>query len=191
MIWYAGEKAQHLGQRTRFLPSAHAACSVKTWRKKSSINSLTSRLFHAIPRHFLGDVCSVFPLCAMLSESRAFFLLPLLLSRNKLIGKACYAAYPKTSLNEGKTRLAQKFRLRLLQLMGQCPGYVTREGYLCFLQKNRTVKLTRQVFLPDRTADGYLLFTFLFKIWLAARRLIAILSLAGPPRDPKISFRSL
>ena len=31
----------------------------------------------------------------------------------------------------------------------------------------------------------------LFKIWLAARRLIAILSLAGPPRDPKISFRSL
>ena len=31
----------------------------------------------------------------------------------------------------------------------------------------------------------------LFKIWLAARRLIAILSLAGPPRDPKISFRPL
>ena len=31
----------------------------------------------------------------------------------------------------------------------------------------------------------------LFEIWLAARRLIAILSLTGPPRDPKISFRSL
>ena len=31
----------------------------------------------------------------------------------------------------------------------------------------------------------------LFKICLAARRLITILSLAGPPRDPKISFRSL
>ena len=31
----------------------------------------------------------------------------------------------------------------------------------------------------------------LFKIWLAARRLIAILSLARPPRDPKSSFRSL
>ena len=28
-------------------------------------------------------------------------------------------------------------------------------------------------------------------IWLAARRLIAILSLARPPRDPKSSFRSL
>ena len=31
----------------------------------------------------------------------------------------------------------------------------------------------------------------LFKIWLAARRLIAILSLARPPQDPKSSFRSL
>ena len=31
----------------------------------------------------------------------------------------------------------------------------------------------------------------LFKIWLAARRLIAILSLAAPPRDPNISFRPL
>ena len=29
------------------------------------------------------------------------------------------------------------------------------------------------------------------KIWLAARRLIAFLLLAGRPRDPKISFRSL
>ena len=30
-------EAQHLGQRTRFLPSAHAASSVKTWRTKSSL----------------------------------------------------------------------------------------------------------------------------------------------------------
>ena len=66
---------------------------------------------------------------------------------------------------------------------------------------NRTVILTRNDFLSDRTADGDLLFTFssnildfqksllivLFKIWLA----VSILSLAGPPRDPKISLRSL
>ena len=34
MIWY-GSKAQYLGRRARFLPSAHAASSVKTWRTKS------------------------------------------------------------------------------------------------------------------------------------------------------------
>ena len=34
-------------------------------------NSLTSFSFHAIPRDFLGDFCSVFPLCAIVSESRA------------------------------------------------------------------------------------------------------------------------
>ena len=56
-----------------------------------------------------------------------------------------------------------------------------------------------QDFLPDRTADGDLLFTFSsnildfrrFKIWLAARRLFSILSLARPLRHPKSSFRSL
>ena len=60
---------------------------------------------------------------------------------------------------------------------------------------NRTVKLTRQDFLPDRTADRDLLFIFssnildfrrslssYIKIWLAVRRLIATLLLSGPPR---------
>ena len=72
---------------------------------------------------------------------------------------------------------------------------------------NRNVKLTRQDFLPmlpDCTANSDLLFTFSsnildfrrslsssFKIWLAARRPITILSLAGLPLDPKILFRSL
>ena len=38
----------------------------------------------------------------------------------------------------------------------------TRERHLFFASKdNRTVILTRQDFLPDRTADGDLLFTFL------------------------------
>ena len=64
----------------------------------------------------------------------------------------------------------------------------------------RTVILTRQDFLPGSTANGDLLFIFLsnildfqrsllsynIKIWLEVQRLIVILSLAGPPRDPKI-----
>ena len=85
------------------------------------------------------------------------------------------------------------------------PDYAHARASSLFSSKdNRTVKLTRQDFLPDRTADRDLLFIFssnildfrrslssYIKIWLAVRRLIAILSLAGPPLDPKISFRSL
>ena len=126
-----------------------------------------------------------------------------------------------------------------ITLKGQCPDYSHARASSDFSSKdNRTVILTRQDFLPDRTGDGDLLFTFssnifdttnncfvvgdgavrkeilssqydssivfwrgkkkvskklcaLFKIWLAARRLIAILSLAGPPSDPKIPFYSL
>ena len=88
---------------------------------------------------------------------------------------------------------------------GQCPYYALARASSVFSSKdNRTVILTRQDFLLDRTADRDLLFIFssnildfqrsvssYIKIWLAVRRLIAILSLAGPPRDPKISFRSL
>ena len=75
-------------------------------------------------------------------------------------------------------------------LKGQCPDYAHARASSVFSSKdNRTVILTRQDFLPDRTADGDLLFTFyvfrLFTIWLGARRIIAILSLAGPSRDPK------
>ena len=90
-------------------------------------------------------------------------------------------------------------------LKGQCPDYAHARVSSVFSSKdNRTVKLTRQDFLPDRTADRDLLFIFssnildfrrslssYIKIWLAVRRLIAILSLAGPPCDPKILFRSL
>ena len=90
-------------------------------------------------------------------------------------------------------------------LKGQCPDYAHAGASSVFSSKdNRTVILTRQDFLPDHAADGNLLFIFssnmvefrrsllsYIKIWLAVRRLIAILSPAGPPRDPKISFRSL
>ena len=96
-------------------------------------------------------------------------------------------------------------RQRGLSLKGQCPDYAHARASSVFSSKdNRTVKLTRQDFLPDRTSDRDLLFIFssnildfrkglssYIKIWLAVRRLIAILSLAGSPRDPKISFRSL
>ena len=91
--------------------------------------------------------------------------------------------------------------LNLVELLkGQCPDYAHARASAVFSSKdNRTVILTRQDFLPDRTADGDLLFTIsssktffvLFKIWLAARRLIAILSLGVPRCDPKISFRSV
>ena len=85
-------------------------------------------------------------------------------------------------------------------LNGVYPAHA--EHHLFFLKKdNRTVILTRQDFLSDRTADGDLLFTFSSNIldfrrspssinWLAARRLISILSLERSPRDPKSSFRS-
>ena len=93
----------------------------------------------------------------------------------------------------------------LQSLKGQCPDYAHARASSVFSSKdNRTVILTRQDFLPDRTADRDLLFIFssnilgfqrslssYIKIWLAVRRLSVILSLAGPPRDPKISFRWL
>ena len=53
---------------------------------------------------------------------------------------------------------------------------------------NRTVIFTRQDFLPGphrrrrRSLSSYII------IWLAFRRLIAILSLAGPPRDPRTAL---
>ena len=97
------------------------------------------------------------------------------------------------------------FRRPTLVLKGQCPDYAHAQESSVFSSKdNRTVKLTRQDFLPDRTADRDLLFIFssnildfrrsllsYIKIWLPVRRLIAILSLAGPPRYAKISFRLL
>ena len=86
-------------------------------------------------------------------------------------------------------------------LKGQCPDYAHARASSVFSSKdNRTVILTRQDFLPDRTADSlprreatppteicclHSTFFVLFTIWLGARRIIAILLLAGPSRDPK------
>ena len=49
----------------------------------------------------------------------------------------------------------------LTGMMGQCPDCAHARASSVFSSKdNRTVILTRQDFLPDRTADGDLLFTF-------------------------------
>ena len=87
-------------------------------------------------------------------------------------------------------------------LKGQCPDYAHARASSVFSAKdNRTVKLTRQDFLPDRTADRDLLFIFssnildfrrgvssYIKIWLAVRRLIAILSLAVLVLEVLVSY---
>ena len=112
---------------------------------------------------------------------------------------SCEAETTKESIKT-KTESGKFFCVRVV-LKGQCPDYAHARAPSDFSSKdNRTVKLTRQDFLPDRTADRDLLFIFssnildlrrslssYIKIWLAVRRLIAILSLTGP----KISFRSL
>ena len=67
----------------------------------------------------------------------------------------------------------------------------TRERHLFFLlNDNRTVILSRQDFFPDRTSDGALFVVYSLSSYLKFG-LIAILSQARPPRDPKLSFRSL
>ena len=49
----------------------------------------------------------------------------------------------------------------MASLKGQCPDYAHARASSVFSSKgNRTVILTRQDFLPDRTADGDLLFIF-------------------------------
>ena len=55
--------------------------------------------------------------------------------------------------------ISQKIEKQKLQ--GQCPDCAHARAPSVFSSKdNRTVILTRQDFLPDRTADGDLLFTF-------------------------------
>ena len=52
-------------------------------------------------------------------------------------------------------------------LKGQCPDYAhARASFVFPSWDNRTVILTRQVFLPGRTADGVLLFIFSSNILL-------------------------
>ena len=126
-------------------------------------------------------------------------------SREKIQSPRGFSALARLYHLVRPTKTAMLRRLHNAEITAQCPDYAHARASSVFSSKdNRTVILTRQDFLPDRTADRDLLFIFsgnildfqrslssYIKIWLAVRRLIAILSLAGPPRDPKISFRSL
>ena len=88
--------------------------------------------------------------------------------------------------------------------INQFPVLRTRERHLFFsLKDNRTVILNRQDFLPERTADGDLLFTFLSNILDFRRSFLSYLKFDSRHEDsspfvasraashPKISFRSL
>ena len=70
-----------------------------------------------------------------------------------------------------------------------------RASFICFFfkrQQNCHIDSTRFPSGPHRRRRFVVYisrkFFLLFKIWLATRRLIAILSLAAPPRDPKIAL---
>ena len=59
------------------------------------------------------------------------------------------------------SRAKRKGQRKASALKGQCPDYAHARASSVFSSKdNRTVILTRQDFLPDRTADGDLWFTF-------------------------------
>ena len=59
------------------------------------------------------------------------------------------------------SRAKRKGQRKASALKGQCPDYAHARASSVFSSKdNRTVILTRQDFLPDRTADRGLLFTF-------------------------------
>ena len=91
-----------------------------------------------------------------------------------------------------------------LKLKGTVSRLCAPRATFVFSSKdNRIVLLTRQDFLSYHTADGVLLFIFssnildfcdrrslssYINIWFAVRGLIAILSLAGPPRVRKSCF---
>ena len=63
-------------------------------------------------------------------------------------------------------------------LKGQCPDYAHLQASSVICSKgNRTVILTRQDFLPDRSVDGDLFFTFSSNI-LDFRRSLSYLNLA-------------
>ena len=72
----------------------------------------------------------------------------------------------------------------LLLLKGQCPDYAHARASSVFSSKdNRTVILTRQYFLPDRTTDGDLLFTFLSDILDFRRSLSSYLKFGSRHED--------
>ena len=75
-------------------------------------------------------------------------------------------------------------------LKGQCPDYAHARASSVFSSKdNRTVKLTRQDFLPDRTADGDLLFIFSGNILDFRRNLSSYLKCGSGQEDSSRFYR--
>ena len=69
-------------------------------------------------------------------------------------------------------------------LKGQCPDYAHARASSVFSSKDsRTVTLTRQDFLPDRTADGDLLFIFSSNILDFQRSLSSYLKFGSRHED--------
>ena len=77
-----------------------------------------------------------------------------------------------------------------VRLKGQCPDYTHARAASVFSSKdNRTVKLTRQDFLPDRTADGDLLFIFSGNILDFRRNLSSYLKFGSRQEDSSRFYR--
>ena len=75
-------------------------------------------------------------------------------------------------------------------LKGQCPDYAHARALSVFSSKdNRPVKLTRQDFLPDRTADGDLLFIFSGNISNFRRNLSSYLKFGSRHEDSSPFYR--
>ena len=76
------------------------------------------------------------------------------------------------------------------KLKGQCPDYAHARASSVFSSKdNRTVKLTRQDFLPDNTADGELLFIFSGNILDFRRNLSSYLKFGSRQEDSSRFYR--
>ena len=72
----------------------------------------------------------------------------------------------------------------MIKLKGQCPDYAHARASSVFSSKdNRIVILTRQDFLPDRTADGDLLFIFSSNIFDFRRSLSSYLKFGSRHED--------
>ena len=77
-----------------------------------------------------------------------------------------------------------------ISFKGQCPDNAHARASSVFSSKdNRTVKLTRQDFLPDRTADGDLLFIFSGNILDFRRNLSSYLKFGSRQEDSSRFYR--
>ena len=83
-----------------------------------------------------------------------------------------------------------RFVIWRFHLKGQCPDYMHARASSVFSSKdNGTVILTRQDFLPDRTADGDLLFIFSSNILDFRRSLSSYLKFGSRHEDSSRFYR--